>query len=87
MQTLAIVCDDIIECAGNLDEKFCDGPKNNTVPHILTCITGLIYVVLKMVWWFHQRHIPLDDEDEDNDIPMNNLASTANQDKEVNMQL
>ena len=83
MKTVAVVCDDIIECAGILDEKFCDGPKNNTVPYILTSIMGLFYVVLKIVWWFHQRHIPLDDEEEDNDIPMDDLASTANQDKEV----
>ena len=41
MKTMAVVCDDIIECAGNLDEKFCDGPKNNTVPYILTCIVGM----------------------------------------------
>ena len=54
IKTMAVVCDDVIECANNLDEKFCGGPENDTVPYILTCITGLFYVVLKMVWWFYQ---------------------------------
>ena len=84
MKTMAVVCDDIVECAGTLDEKFCDGPKNNTVPYILTCFTSMFYIVLKIVWWFHQRHIPLDDENDDNDFPMEDLASTSNPDQEVN---
>ena len=67
MKTMAVVCDDVIECANNHDEKFCGGPENDTVPYILTCITGLFYVVLKMVWWFYQRHVPLDDEDDEDD--------------------
>ena len=43
MKTVAVVCDDIIECAGNLDEKFCDGPKDNTVPYSNNCCRNLLY--------------------------------------------
>ena len=75
MKTMAVVCDDTIECANNLDEKFCDGPKNNTVPYILTFITSMFYVVLKIIWWFYQRHIPLDDEDEDNVFPIEEIET------------
>ena len=85
MKTMAVVCDDIIECANNQDERSCDGPKNNTVPYILTCFIGMFYLVLKLVWWFHQRHQDMDDEDDDNNtIPMEDLVSTANQEVELN---
>ena len=71
MKTVAVVCDNVIECHNNQDERpLCLGVKNNTVPYILSCVMGMFYVILKLLWWFHQRHLPLDDEDEDDEVRM-----------------
>ena len=83
MQTLAVVCDDVIECHNNQDERHCDGPKDDTVPYILTSITGMFYVALKLYWWFYQRHQDLDDDEDGDDTPLEELAS--GQDQEVNL--
>ena len=83
MQTVAVICDDVVECYNNQDER-CEGVKDNTVPYILTSIAGMFYVALKAYWWFYRRHHDLDDDEEDeDDIPMEEFAS--NQDQEVNM--
>ena len=83
MKTMAVVCDDIIECSENRDEKFCGGPKNYMVSYILTFFACMFYVVLKIIWWFYQRNLPLNDEDEDfSFIPKEELSTTPS--NEVN---
>ena len=84
MQTVAVICDDVVECYNHQDER-CEGVKDNTVPYILTSIAGMFYVALKAYWWFYRRHHDLDDEEEEDEdvIPLEELAS--NQDQEVNM--
>ena len=77
MDTLAVVCDDYIECAEERDEA----DKYNPIAYAMTAGTCMVYVVLKLVWFFHQRHELL--EDEDNDEDMVKFASTSNQEQEV----
>ena len=68
MDTLAVVCDDNIECAKDRDEALCrtGDKKYDPLVRALAAGTCMIYVVLKLVWWFHLRHQPVGDE-EDND--------------------
>ena len=86
MDTLAVVCDDNIECAEDIDEARCrDGTdKYNPIVYTMTAGAGLFYVALKLYWFFYQRHQPVgDEEDDDDDMEMEEMASTSNQDEEV----
>ena len=74
MQTVAVVCDNILECHNNRDERLCDGPKDDTVPYILSCVMGMFYVSLKLYWWFYQRHQDMEEEDDD-DIPIEEIET------------
>ena len=58
-----MVCDDIIECAEDMDEKLCrtGADKYNPIAYGMTAGAGMIYVVLKLVWFFYQRHQPIGD--------------------------
>ena len=64
MDTLAVVCDDNIECAEDRDEKLCrtGADKYNPLVYAMTALMGLVYVVLK-VWFFHLQHQPFGDEE------------------------
>ena len=86
MDTLAVVCDDNIECAEDRDEALCrtGADKYNPIVYAMTAGACMIYVVLKLVWFFHQRHQPFGDEDDTEDMEMENLASVSNQDHNVN---
>ena len=81
MDTLAVVCDDNIKCAEDRDEKLCrtGADKYNPLVYAMTGATCMIYVVLKLVWWFHERHQPFGDEEDNGDMEMEELASTAKQ--------
>ena len=85
MDTLAVVCDDNIECAEDRDEAQCrDGTdKYDPIVYAMTALMGLVYVVIKLHWFFYQRHQPVGDEDEDDDMEMEEMTSTSNQDEEV----
>ena len=67
MDTLAVVCDDNIECAEARDEALCrtGADKYNPIAYTMTALMGLFYVVLKVVWFFHLRHQPVGDEEDD----------------------
>ena len=82
MDTLAVVCDDNIECALDRDEALCrtGDKKYDPLVRALAAGTCMIYVVLKLVWWFHLRHQPVGDEDEDEE-----LESTSDANPEVNL--
>ena len=69
MESIGVVCDDNIECGEDRDEKLCatGADKYNPVVHALTAGALMFYVFLKLFWLFHQRHVPLGDEDEDYD--------------------
>ena len=73
MDTLAVVCDDNIECAEDRDEKLCrDGAdKYNPIVHAMTAGTCMIYVVLKLVWFFHQKYQPVGEDDDMEDETRN----------------
>ena len=66
MDTLAVVCDDNIECGEDRDEALCrtGADKYNPLVYAMTAATCLVYVVLKLVWFFHQRHQPAGDEED-----------------------
>ena len=88
MDTLAVVCEDNIECAEDRDEVRCrdgaDQYKNNPIVYAMTAGACMIYVVLKMVWLFHQRHQLYGDEEEDeDDLEMRQMVLNANQDQDV----
>ena len=73
MDTMAVVCDDNIECAEDRDEALCrtGADKYNPIAYAMTAGACMIYVVLKLVWFFHQRYQPVSDEEEDEgDIEM-----------------
>ena len=73
METMAVVCDDNIECAEDRDEALCrtGADKYNPIAYAMTAGACMIYMVLKLVWFFHQRHQPVGDEEEDEeDIEM-----------------
>ena len=67
MDTVAVVCDYNIECHEDRDEKECatGADKYNPLVYSMTVGMGLIYVILKLVWFFHQRHQPLGDEEDE----------------------
>ena len=83
MDTLAVVCDDNIECAEARDEALCrtGADKYNPLVYAMTALMCLIYVVLKLVWFFHLQHQPVGDEEDD--MEMEEMES--NQDLEVNI--
>ena len=83
---MAVVCDYNIECAEDRDEALCrtGADKYNPIVYAMTAGACMIYVVLKLVWFFHQRHQPFGDEDDTEDMEMENLASVSNQDHNVN---
>ena len=66
MDTLAVVCDENIECAEDRDEKLCATGADKYNPIAFTVATCMIYVILKLVWFFHQKHQPVGDEDDEN---------------------
>ena len=82
METLAVVCDDIIECAKDRDEALCrtGADKYNPLVYTATGVTCMIYVVLKLVWFFHLRHQPVGDEEDDNEMEMEEMGRNANSD-------
>ena len=85
MDTLAVVCDDNIECAEDRDEARCrDGTdKYDPIVYAMTALMGLMYVVIKLHWFFYQRHQPVgDEEDDDDDMELEEVES--NQEQEVN---
>ena len=67
METVAVVCDDNIECAEARDEALCKtgAEKYNPLVYTMTILMGLVYVVLKLVWFFHFQHQPVGDEEDD----------------------
>ena len=79
MDTLAVVCDDNIECAKDRDEALCGtgADKYNPLVYAMTVVTCMVYVVLKIVWFFHKRHQPLGDEDNDDDIEVKDMEATG----------
>ena len=70
METLAVVCDDNIECAEARDEALCrtGADKYDPIVYAMTALMGLVYVVLKVIWFFHLQHQPVGDEEEDEDV-------------------
>ena len=87
MDTLAVVCDDNIECAEDRDEARCrDGTdKYDPIVYAMTALMGLVYVVIKLHWFFYQRHQPVgDEEDDDDDMEMEEMESNQ-EDQEVNI--
>ena len=85
MDTLAVVCDDNIECAEDRDEAQCKTgtDKYDPIVYAMTALMGFVYVVIKLHWFFYQRHQPVGDEEDDDDMEMEEMASTSNQDEEV----
>ena len=83
METVAVVCDDNIECAEARDEALCrtGADKYNPLVYAMTALMCLVYVVLKLVWFFHLQHQPVGDEEDD--IEMEEMKS--NQDQKVNI--
>ena len=81
MDTLAVVCDDKIECAEARDEALCrtGADKYNPIAYAMTALMCLIYVVLKLVWFFHLQHQPVGDEEDDMEME----EMETNQDQEV----
>ena len=77
METVAVVCDDNIECAEARDEALCrtGADKYNPIAYTITALMGLVYVVFKVVWFFHLQHQPLGDEEDD--MEMEEIETTA----------
>ena len=82
METVAVVCDDNIECAEARDEALCrtGADKYNPLVYTMTALMCLVYVVLKLVWFFHLQHQPVGDEEDDMELE----EIETNQDQEVN---
>ena len=61
-----IVCDDNIECAESTDEALCRTgvDKYDPLVYTMTALMGLVYVVLKLVWFHLQHHSVRDGEDD-----------------------
>ena len=75
-----MVCDDNIECAQDRDEALCrtGADKYNPIAYAMTALMCLIYVALKLIWFFHLRHQPVDDEEDDEDeIEMEEIEAAA----------
>ena len=85
METVAVVCDDNIECAEARDEALCrtGADKYNPIAYAMTALMCLVYVVLKLVWFFHLQHQPVGYEEDD--IEMEEMEMETNQDQEVNI--
>ena len=66
METVAVVCDDNIECAEARDEALCrtGADKYNPLVYTMTALMGLLYVALKLVWFFHLQHQTVGDEED-----------------------
>ena len=81
METLAVVCDDNIECAKDRDEAQCrDGTdKYDPIVYAMTALMGLLYVVIKLHWFFYQRHQPVGDEDDNDVMEMEEMESYKEQ--------
>ena len=70
MDTVAVLCDGEPECDANWDERRCSFEETDEydfIVYAMTAGTTMFYVVLKLVWWFYQRHQPVGDEDEDDE--------------------
>ena len=78
MDTLAVVCDDVVECAEERDEKLCKNGTDRCKPLIysLTAGAGMFYVILKLYWFFYHQHQPVGDEDDDDDMEMEEMEDT-----------
>ena len=65
-----MVCDDHSECAEDRDEALCaiGADKYNPLVYTMTAGACLVYVVLKLVWFFHLQHQPVGDEDDDEEV-------------------
>ena len=85
METVAVVCDDNIECAEDQDEALCrtGTDKYDPIVYTMTALMGLVYVVIKLHWFFYQRHQPVGDE-EDDDMEMEEIESNQ-EEEEVNI--
>ena len=85
MDTLAVVCDDNIECAGDRDEAQCrtGTDKYDPIVYTMTALMGLVYVIIKLQWFFYQRHQPVGDEEDDDDMELEEMTPNANQNQEV----
>ena len=61
MDTVAVVCDDNIECAEARDEALCrtGADKYNPIAYAMTALMCLVYVVLNL------RDQPVGDEEDD----------------------
>ena len=70
METLAVVCDDVIECADARDEKLCRTGTNRYKPLVYSMAAGagMVYVALKLYWFFYQRHQPVGDEEDEEEM-------------------
>ena len=70
METLAVVCDDNIECVEARDEALCrsGADKYNPIVYAMTAMMGLVYVVLKLVWFFNLQHQLVGDEEDDMEL-------------------
>ena len=65
-----MLCDGNPECHANWDERRCsfeETDEYDSFVYALTAGTTMFYVVLKLVWWFYQRHQPVGDEDEEDE--------------------
>ena len=82
METVAVVCDDNIECAEARDEALCrtGADKYNPIAYAMTALMGLVYVVLKVVWFFHLRHQPVGDEEDDMEMEEIETAAPSSED-------
>ena len=80
MDTLAVVCDDNIECAKDRDEALCrtGADKYNPLVYAMTAGACMIYVVLKLTWFFQHKHQLYGDEEEDENIEMEELTDLKN---------
>ena len=83
METLAVVCDDNSECALDRDEALCrtGADKHNPIAYAMTAGACMIYMVLKLIWFFHQRHQPFGDEEDGEDMEMEEMVPTSNNDE------
>ena len=70
METVAVVCDDNVECGEARDEALCrtGADKYNPIAYAMTALMCLVYVVLKLVWFFHLQHQPVGDEEDDMEL-------------------
>ena len=80
MDTLAVVCDDNIECAKDRDEALCrtGADEYNPLVYAMTAGACMIYVVLKLMGFFQQKHQLYGDEEEDGNIEMEELTDLKN---------